>query len=86
MNAGELIPNPQEHITHSLFVAAVNSLLHGAKRKLQLRGYAEKAAATEFPPSYRGATRWGRLRAIRSVLSVVAFLLFVYLSVFGKPR
>ena len=30
--------------------------------------------------------RWGRLHAIRSVVSVVAFLLFVYLSVFGKPR
>ena len=30
--------------------------------------------------------RWGRLHAIRSVVSVVAFLLLVYLSVFGKPQ
>ena len=30
--------------------------------------------------------RWARLHAIRSVVSVLALLLFVYLSVLGKPR
>jgi len=29
--------------------------------------------------------RWGRLHAVRSVLSVVALLLFLYLAIFSKP-
>ena len=28
--------------------------------------------------------RWGALHAVRSVLSAVAFLLFLYLAIFGK--
>ncbi len=29
--------------------------------------------------------RWGRLHAVRSVLSGLALLLFLYLAIFGKP-
>jgi hypothetical protein len=30
--------------------------------------------------------RWGRLHAVRSVLSAVALLLFLYLAIFAKPK
>jgi hypothetical protein len=30
--------------------------------------------------------RWGKLHAVRSVLSGFALLLFLYFAVFGKPR
>ena len=36
-------------------------------------------------PTKRLLARWGRLHAVRSVLSAVALLLFLYLAIFRKP-
>jgi len=35
--------------------------------------------------AHRLLARWGRLHAVRSVLSAVALLLFLYLAIFRKP-
>ena len=37
------------------------------------------------PEAQQLLKRWGRLHAVRSVLSGLALLLFLYLAIFGKP-
>jgi hypothetical protein len=40
---------------------------------------------TRSEETERLLARWGRLHAVRSVLSGLALLLFLYLAIFGKP-